>query len=77
MTEKKRLDEFIFERGAFAPRARAQAAIRASEKGLAGLTAAIGEWLKGEGWTPFCVINSLIEGGDGKKEFLIGAIKSS
>ncbi|NWG91310.1 MAG: TlyA family RNA methyltransferase [Parvularculaceae bacterium] len=50
---------------------------RASDAELDTLTRTLGEWLKGEGWPPAGVIESPIEGGDGNREFLIGAIKSA
>lgn len=50
---------------------------KASEEDIARLTAGIGAWLSDAGWRPVGVIESPIAGGDGNKEFLIGAIRSS
>lgn len=51
--------------------------VKASAAELAALTDAIGERLREAGWAPIGVIESPIEGGDGNKEFLIGAAKSA
>lgn len=51
--------------------------VKATDAELECLTSSIGEWLMTEGWTPNGVTESPVEGGDGNKEFLIGAIKSS
>jgi 23S rRNA (cytidine1920-2'-O)/16S rRNA (cytidine1409-2'-O)-methyltransferase len=51
--------------------------VRASDAVLDALTRSIGDWLNGEGWPPIGVVKSPIEGGDGNREFLIGAIRSA
>lgn len=51
--------------------------VKADDAALAALTVEVSTWLAAKGWAPVGVIESPIEGGDGNKEFLIGAIKSS
>jgi len=51
--------------------------VKADDAALAALTVEVSNWLTAKGWAPVGVIESPIEGGDGNKEFLIGAIKSS
>jgi 23S rRNA (cytidine1920-2'-O)/16S rRNA (cytidine1409-2'-O)-methyltransferase len=51
--------------------------VKASDAALDALTRSIGDWLNGEGWPPIGVVKSPIEGGDGNREFLIGAIRSA
>lgn len=51
--------------------------VKASGDELAELARDIGEWLNASGWPPVGAIESPIAGGDGNKEFLIGAIRSA
>lgn len=47
--------------------------VKVSGEELGQLTRAISAWLSEQGWRPIGVIESPIAGGDGNKEFLIGA----
>ena len=51
--------------------------VKATGETLQRLTRDISAWLSEQGWREIGVIDSPIAGGDGNKEFLIGAIKSS
>lgn len=51
--------------------------VRASDAELAALLTEIAAWLRGEGWTPMGILESPVAGGDGNKEFLIGARRSA
>lgn len=51
--------------------------VNASEAECDELKAAISDWIIGLGWEPKGVIESPIKGGDGNKEFLIGAVRSA
>ncbi|MEZ5915715.1 MAG: TlyA family RNA methyltransferase [Parvularculaceae bacterium] len=49
--------------------------VKASEAELSSLTDSISQWMKEMNWSPAGVIESPIRGGDGNREYLIGAIK--
>ncbi len=51
--------------------------VKATGEELQQLTRDISAWLRGQGWREIGVIASPIAGGDGNKEFLIGATKTA
>jgi 23S rRNA (cytidine1920-2'-O)/16S rRNA (cytidine1409-2'-O)-methyltransferase len=51
--------------------------VKADEEDLEALPRDIAAWLNAAGWPLIGIIDSPIAGGDGNKEFLIGAVKSA